>query len=47
MGRGGLPEIRPGGWRGLGVNYHSKRRHVHVASAFPLAHHYRAVFGHG
>ena len=32
---------------GARVSYHSKRWHVHVASAFPLAHHYRAVFGYG
>jgi len=28
------------------VSYHAKKWHVHVASAFPLAHHYRAVFGY-
>ncbi|MFC1491238.1 hypothetical protein ACFLQ0_01435 [Nitrospinota bacterium] len=32
---------------GARVSYHAGRRHVHVASAFPLAHHYRAVFGYG
>ncbi len=30
---------------GAKVAYHSRRWYVHVASAFPLAHHYRAVFG--
>jgi hypothetical protein len=25
------------------VYYHTRRWYVHVASAFPLAHHYRAV----
>ena len=25
------------------VSYHARRWYVHVASAFPLAHHYRAV----
>jgi hypothetical protein len=25
------------------VSYHARGWHVHVASAFPLAHHYRAV----
>jgi hypothetical protein len=28
-----------------GVAYHGRRWQVHVASTFPLAHHYRAVFG--
>jgi hypothetical protein len=32
---------------GAKVSYHSRRWHVHVTSAFPLAHHYRAVLGHG
>ncbi len=32
---------------GAMVSCHSKRWHVHVASAFPLAHYYRAVFGYG
>ncbi len=32
---------------GAKVSYHSKRWHVHVASAFPLAHYYRAVLGYG
>jgi hypothetical protein len=32
---------------GARVSYHSKRWHVHVASAFPLVHYYRAVFGYG
>jgi hypothetical protein len=27
------------------VAYHGRRWWVHVASAFPLAHHYRAVLG--
>jgi hypothetical protein len=30
---------------GLRTAYHGRRWYVHVASAFPLAHHYRAVFG--
>jgi hypothetical protein len=30
---------------GARVSYHARRWHVHVASAFPLAHHYRAVLG--
>jgi hypothetical protein len=30
---------------GARVSYHVGRRLVHVASAFPLAHHYRAAFG--
>ena len=30
---------------GAKVAYHGRRWYVHVASAFPLAHHYRAVFG--
>ena len=29
------------------VAYHSKRWHIHVASAFPLAHYYRPVLGYG
>ena len=29
------------------VSYHSRRWWVHVASDFPLAHHYRAVLGYG
>jgi len=29
------------------VSYHSRYWWVHVASAFPLRHHYQAVFGHG
>jgi len=28
---------------GAGVTYHARRWHVHVASAFPLRNHYRAV----
>jgi hypothetical protein len=32
---------------GARVSYHAKRWHVHVASAFPLAHHYRAIFDYG
>jgi len=32
---------------GARVSYHSKRWCVHVASAFPLAHYYRAVLGYG
>ncbi|MDA0999020.1 MAG: IS1380 family transposase [bacterium] len=32
---------------GARVSYHSRKWHVHVASAFPLARHYRAVFGYG
>jgi len=27
------------------VSYHARRWHVHIASSFPLAHHYRAVLG--
>jgi hypothetical protein len=27
------------------VAYHGRRRYVHIASAFPLAPRYRAVFG--
>jgi hypothetical protein len=27
------------------IVYHARRWHVHVASAFPLGHHYRAVLG--
>ncbi len=30
-----------------GVSYYSKWWHVHVASAFPLANYYRAVFSYG
>jgi hypothetical protein len=29
------------------VSYHSRYWWVHVASAFPLRHHYQAVFGLG
>ena len=32
---------------GARVSYPARKWHVHVASAFPLAHHYRAVFGYG
>ena len=32
---------------GAGVSYHARRWYVHVASAFPLAHHYRAVLAWG
>ncbi len=32
---------------GARVSYHAKRWHVHVASVFSLARHYRAVFGYG
>ncbi len=32
---------------GARVSYHAKKWHVHMASAFPLTHHYRAVFGYG
>ncbi len=32
---------------GARVSYHARKWHVHMASAFPLAHHYRAVFGYG
>ena len=32
---------------GARVSYHARKWHVHVASAFPLAHHYRAVLGYG
>jgi hypothetical protein len=32
---------------GARVSYHAKRWHVHIASAFPLGRHYRAVFGYG
>jgi hypothetical protein len=28
---------------GARVSYHARRWYVHVASAFPLAHHYQAV----
>jgi hypothetical protein len=30
---------------GARISHHARRWHVHVASAFPLAEHYRAVFG--
>jgi hypothetical protein len=29
------------------ISYHGRRWWVHVASSFPLAHHYRAAFGTG
>jgi len=29
------------------VSYHARRWYVHVASAFPLAHHYREVLARG
>jgi hypothetical protein len=32
---------------GARVSYHARRWYVHVASAFPLAHHYRAVLAWG
>ncbi len=32
---------------GSRVSYHSRYWWGHVASAFPLRHHYQAVFGHG
>jgi hypothetical protein len=32
---------------GARVSYHARRWCVHVASAFPLAHHYRAVLAWG
>ena len=32
---------------GARVSYHTRRWYVHVASAFPLAHHYRAVLAWG
>jgi hypothetical protein len=32
---------------GARVSYHARRWDVHVASAFPLAHHYRAVLTWG
>jgi len=32
---------------GARVSYHARKRHVHVVSAFPLAHYYRAVPGYG
>ncbi|MDP6364747.1 MAG: hypothetical protein QF787_01160 [Nitrospinota bacterium] len=38
------PRTRPTAAR---VSYHAKKWHVHVASAFPLAHYYRAVLGYG
>ncbi len=31
----------------VGASYHARRWYVHVASAFPLAHHWRAVLGWG
>jgi hypothetical protein len=30
---------------GARISYHARRWYVHVASAFPLVEHYRAVFG--
>ena len=30
---------------GARISYHGRRWLVHVASAFPLGHHYREVFG--
>jgi hypothetical protein len=32
---------------GARVSYHARRWQVHVASAFPLAHHYKAVLAYG
>jgi|GEM_PF-2208970 hypothetical protein len=32
---------------GARVFYHARRWYVHIASAFPLAHHYRAVLARG
>ena len=32
---------------GARVSCHARKWHVHVASAFPLARHYRAVLGDG
>jgi Transposase DDE domain group 1 len=32
---------------GARVSYHARRWYVHIASAFPLAHHYQAVLGWG
>ena len=32
---------------GARVSYHARRWYVHVASAFPLSHHYRAVLARG
>ena len=32
---------------GARISYHARRWYVHVASAFPLAHHYRAVLAWG
>jgi hypothetical protein len=32
---------------GARFSYHARRWYVHVASAFPLAHHYRAVLAWG
>ena len=32
---------------GARVSYHAKKWHVHVATAFPLAHHYQEVFDSG
>ena len=33
--------------QGARVSYHARRWYVHVASAFPLSHHYRAVLAWG
>ena len=32
---------------GARVSYHARQWYVHVASAFPLAHHYRSVLAWG
>ena len=32
---------------GARVSYHARRWYIHVASAFPLAHHYHAVLAYG
>jgi hypothetical protein len=32
---------------GARISYHARRWYVHIASAFPLAHHYRAVLARG
>jgi hypothetical protein len=32
---------------GARISYHARRWYVHIASAFPLAHHYRAVLAWG
>jgi len=32
---------------GARISYHARRWYVHVASAFPLTHHYRAVVAWG